>query len=485
MGIVLNQSFKNTISTYFGFGVGALNTLFLYTNFLSDQYYGLVAFVLSAANIMMPFMAFGVHNAIVKYYSTYKSKNSINSFLTLMLLLPLVFIIPVAIIGYFSFDSIANLLATENVIVKYYIWHIFIIAVAMAYFEIFYAWTKVQFQTVFGNVMKEIFHRILITILLCCVYMEWLTANQFIQALVGVYILRMLLMKLYAFSVRPPKFRFQKSDNFYDILKYAGLMIVAGSIAMVILDIDKFMIGLMLEHIENVAYYSVAIFIATVIAVPQRAMHQIMMPLTAQYLNENNNKALEDLYKRSSLNLLVVSGFIFLLIILNINELYRVLPKEFTGGLLVVIIISIAKLYDNMLGNNNAILFNSEYYRMVLVFGVVLTVLAVVLNLICIPMFGINGSAIATFLAIGIYNTVKVLFVQKKFNMQPFSIASLKILAILIITSLLFYFWEFPFHPVINILLKSTLIGVLYLSTIYKLNISDDMSLQIKKYLKL
>jgi O-antigen/teichoic acid export membrane protein len=485
MGIVLNQSFKNTISTYLGFGVGALNTLFLYTNFLSDQYYGLVAFVLSAANIMMPFMAFGVHNAIVKYYSTYKSKNSINSFLTLMLLLPLVFIIPVAIIGYFSFDSIANLLATENVIVKYYIWHIFIIAVAMAYFEIFYAWTKVQFQTVFGNVMKEIFHRILITILLCCVYMEWLTANQFIQALVGVYILRMLLMKLYAFSVRPPKFRLQKSDNFYDILKYAGLMIVAGSIAMVILDIDKFMIGLMLEHIENVAYYSVAIFIATVIAVPQRAMHQIMMPLTAQYLNENNNKALEDLYKRSSLNLLVVSGFIFLLIILNINELYRVLPKEFTGGLVVVIIISIAKLYDNMLGNNNAILFNSEYYRMVLVFGVVLTVLAVVLNLICIPMFGINGSAIATFLAIGIYNTVKVLFVQKKFNMQPFSIASLKILAILIITSLLFYFWEFPFHPVINILLKSTLIGVLYLSTIYKLNISDDMSLQIKKYLKL
>ncbi|OZV68662.1 lipopolysaccharide biosynthesis protein [Winogradskyella aurantia] len=485
MGIVLNQSFKNTISTYLGFGVGALNTLFLYTNFLSDQYYGLVAFVLSAANIMMPFMAFGVHNAIVKYYSAYKSKNSINSFLTMMLLLPLVFIIPVAIIGYFSFDSIANLLATENVIVKHYIWHIFIIAVAMAYFEIFYAWTKVQFQTVFGNVMKEIFHRILITILLCCVYMEWLTANQFLQALVGVYILRMLLMKLYAFSVRPPKFIFQKSDNFYDILKYAGLMIVAGSIAMVILDIDKFMIGLMLEHIENVAYYSVAIFIATVIAVPQRAMHQIMMPLTAQYLNENNKKALEDLYKRSSLNLLVVSGFIFLLIILNINELYRVLPKEFTGGLLVVIIISIAKLYDNMLGNNNAILFNSEYYRMVLVFGVVLTVLAVVLNLICIPMFGINGSAIATFFAIGIYNTVKVLFVQKKFKMQPFSIASLKILAILIVMSLLLYFWEFPFHPVINILLKSTLIGVLYLSTIYKLNISDDMSLQIKKYLRL
>ena len=56
MGIVLTQSFKNTISTYLGFGLGAINTLFLYTNFLTDEYYGLVAFLLSAANIMMPFM---------------------------------------------------------------------------------------------------------------------------------------------------------------------------------------------------------------------------------------------------------------------------------------------------------------------------------------------------------------------------------------------------------------------------------------------
>ena len=86
MGVVLKQSFKNTISTYLGFGIGAVNTLFLYTNFLTDDYYGLVAFLLSAANIMMPFMAFGVHNAIVKYYSSFKTKTSINSFLTFFLI---------------------------------------------------------------------------------------------------------------------------------------------------------------------------------------------------------------------------------------------------------------------------------------------------------------------------------------------------------------------------------------------------------------
>lgn len=485
MGIVLNQSFKNTISTYIGFGIGAINTLFLYTNFLTDEYYGLVAFLLSAANIMMPFMAFGVHNAIIKYYSTFKTKNSLNSFLTLMLFLPFVFIIPAIIIGWLSYESLSGLLSRENNIAGNYLWHIFILAVAMAYFEIFFAWSKVQLKTVFGNVMKEIFHRVAIMILLISVYLEWLTADQFILALVVVYVLRMMIMKLYAYTVRFPKLKFQKIKGISSIIKYSLLMIVAGSVAMLILDIDKFMIGLMLENIEEVAYYSVAIFIATVIAVPQRSMHQIMMPLTAKYLNDKDMGSLENLYKRSSISLLVVSGFIFLLIILNINELYKILPEEFTGGLFVVLLVSLAKLYDNSLGNNNAILFNSDYYKMVLLFGVLLAVLAIVLNFIFIPVYGIEGSAFATFLAIVVYNTVKIVFVKQKLNVQPFSNSTLKMVLLLVFITLTMYFWEFPFHPIMNITLKSIVIFIVYFTLVLKLNISEDISIQIKKYLKL
>ena len=485
MGIVLNQSFKNTISTYIGFGIGAINTLFLYTNFLTDEYYGLVAFLLSAANIMMPFMAFGVHNAIIKYYSTFKTKNSLNSFLTLMLFLPFVFIIPAIIIGWLSYESLSSLLSRENNIAGNYLWHIFILAVAMAYFEIFFAWSKVQLKTVFGNVMKEIFHRVAIMILLISVYLEWLTADQFILALVVVYVLRMMIMKLYAYTVRFPELKFQKIKDISSIIKYSLLMIVAGSVAMLILDIDKFMIGLMLENIEEVAYYSVAIFIATVIAVPQRSMHQIMMPLTAKYLNEKDMGSLENLYKRSSISLLVVSGFIFLLIILNINELYKILPEEFTGGLFVVLLVSLAKLYDNSLGNNNAILFNSDYYKMVLLFGVLLAVLAIVLNFVFIPIFGIEGSAFATFLAIVVYNTVKIVFVKQKLNVQPFSNSTLKMVLLLVLITLTMYFWEFPFHPIMNITLKSIVIFIVYFTLVLKLNISEDISIQIKKYLKL
>ena len=484
MGIVIKQSFKNTITTYLGFGIGAINTLFLYTNFISDTYYGLVAFILSTANIMTPLMAFGVHNTIIKFYSTFKTKHSLNSFLTVMLFLPLLIVIPLGLLGITSYNFIGDLLSQENPIVKSYVWYIFIAAVSMAYFEVFFAWSKTQMQTVFGNFMKEVFHRLAIMSLLFAVFFELITVDEFILNVIIVYVLRTVIMMFYAFSIRLPVFTLKRIDNLGSILKYSSLIIIAGSIATVILDIDKFMLGQYIA-IEKVAYYSVAIFIATVIAVPQRAMHQIMLPITAKYLNDNNKSALKDIYKRSSLNLYVVTGFIYLLIVLNVNELYMIIPEDFRDGLLVVLFISTAKLSDTVLGNNNAILFNSDYYRMVLFFGVILTVMIVFLNMVFIPIYGINGSAFATFIAVLIYNIIKLMFIKKKLNMLPFTESTFKLSVLLLICILGFYFWDFTFHPIINMTLKSILIGIIYTIAIYRMNISEEVTGIIKRYLKL
>lgn len=484
MGIVVNQSFKNIITTYLGFGLGAINALFLYTKFISDEYYGLVAYILSAATIMMPLMAFGVHNTIVKFYTSYSSKNDKNSFLTLMLFLPLVISVFVGLIGNVAFDIIAGLISKKNEIVGSYLWYIYVIAFSMAYFEVFYAWVKVQMQTVFGNFMKEVFHRFAAMILLFLVFFKYLTVGEFLIGLVGVYIFRMIVMMIYAFYKRPPSFRFDKIDGLAAIIKYSALIILAGSVATLLLDVDKVMLNNFLE-IEKVAYYSVAVFIATVIAVPQRAMHQILLPLTAQFLNNKNKIALSDLYQRSSLTLFVVSGLIFLLIISNINQLYQIIPEEFGGGLSVVFVISLAKLYDNLLGNNNAILFNSDYYRIVLFFGLMLAVLAIILNLIFIPILGLNGSAIATFIAIFTYNSLKVYFVKLKFNMQPFTVATLKIGIIIAVLTVLFYFWDFPFNAYINIMLKSLAVSVIYAVVVLQLDVSEDITSQVRRFLKL
>ena len=77
------------------------------------------------------------------------------------------------------------------------------------------------------------------------------------------------------------------------------------------------------EAISQTAFYAVAVFIATVVEIPGRALFQIVNPLVAKALNTNNFTELKMLYKESSLNLLIISGLFFLLINLNIIPFYE------------------------------------------------------------------------------------------------------------------------------------------------------------------
>jgi len=483
MGVVINQSIRNTIITYIGFAIGAVNTLYMYVHFLGDTYYGLVGFILSSANILMPLMAFGVHNTLIKYFNEYKSENEKSEFLTFILFLPLLLVIPFSLIAYFGYHQIADLLSQENPIVYDYVWQIPVIGLSMGYFEIFYAWVKVHLQSVLGNFIKEVLLRILISISLFAVYFDWITPIQFVYTLMGIYLFAMLLMKWFAFKVRFPSFTFKFPSNAKAVVTYSLFIILTGGIANLFLEIDKFMLNSYVK-IENIAYYSVAIFIATVIAVPSRAMHQITYPITAKLMSENKHDELNELYKKTSITLQIIGGLIFIGILANINQLYLLLPKEYSGGIFVVFTIGLSKYFDLILGNNNAIIFNSQYYRTILLLGVLLILVTVGLNMIFIPLYGLKGTAFATLLSITLYSLSKLLFVVLKMKLFPFSINTIKSFGILIVTFLVFYFWDFGFNPILNIFLKSILISVFYIGLSYFFSLSTDINTIINKLWK-
>ena len=483
MGIVLNQSLKNTIITYLGFGIGAINTLYLYPFFLGTVFYALTNYILSWANIIMPLLAFGMQNTLVKFYTQYKTEEERSQFLSFTVLIPLLLCIPLVLIGLFFFEPISLYLSKENPVVKDYLWLIPFIGLSMAYFEIFYAWARVHMHSVFGNFVKEVGLRLFSLFALIGVYYKWITVVDFIYVTAIIYFLAFIITMFYAFRIKKPVFQFSIPQNVKDVLVYTFFIILSGSVAVMLLDIDKIMLNQYIK-IENIAYYSVATYIASVIAVPSRAMHQITYPITAKLMHENKHDELNDLYKKTSINLQVVGGFVMLCIFVNINQLYVMVPKEYSGGILVVFLIGISKYFDLILGNNNAIIFNSKYYRMVLFLGLLLVFLTVGLNMFFIPRYAITGTAVATLLSITLYSLAKLLFVVKRMHLYPFTNQTLYSLGITFGIFLVFYFWEFPFSPMINIVSKSVLITVLYVFINYKFVISVEINQAIDVVLK-
>lgn len=483
MGIVLNQSFKNTIITYFGFGIGAINTLYLYPVFLGATYYGLTNYVTSCANVIMPLFAIGMQNTLVKFYSQYQTDEEKSRFLSFTVLFPLLLIIPLLLIGLVFYDEILFFVSKKNAIVKSYIWLIPFIGLCMAYFEIFYAWLRVNMHSVFGNFVKEVGLRLFSLFLLIGVYYNWISVEGFVYATAILYFLAFLITMLYAFSIQKPTFQFAIPTNTKDILVYTFYIILSGSVANLLLDGDKMILNQYMQ-IENIAFYSVATYIALVISVPSRAMHQIVYPITAKLMHENKHDELNQLYKKTSINLQMVGGFVMLCIFVNINQLYELVPKEYSGGIAVVFMIGLSKYFDLILGNNNAIIFNTKYYRMVLYLGLMLVVLTVALNMIFIPIFGIFGSAFATLLSITLYSLAKLLFVVKKLHLYPFTKETVYSIVLTFALFLVFYFWEFPFYQLISIALKCVLVTILYVYLNYKFNISPDINKVIDGLLK-
>ena len=481
MGIVAKQTTKNILIIGIAFAIGGLNTLVLYPLFLSAEEYGLVVFLLATSNLLMPLIGFGVHQTIIRFFSAYNTKEEQQRFMSSVILLPLFIALFVGGIGVLFYHSISAALSIQNPVIANYTWVIFVVALATAYFEVFYAWARVQLQSVAGNALKEIFPRLFLFLLLMALYFFDLSFQHFITALVCGYYLRLLLMIVLANRCYPLRIRLHFPSNTQSILTYSFTILLAGSAGSLIIDIDKFMIP-QLQEIKQTAFYAIAIFAATLIEVPARAMWQILNPLVATAVNESNTKEVNSLYRRSALNLVIVSGWFFLLVNLNSEALFSILPNVgYQKANVVVLYISLAKLITMMFGCGGAIISNSSFYQISLVFSIVMALGVSVLNMIWIPQYGIDGAALATLVVVGVSIVVKIIYLQFKIKANPLSWNLFKALVAVGILYLSFQYINWNLSPFVQIVLTSALVSALYFLIVTQFKLSDDLLRLMKR----
>ena len=475
MGIIAKQSFYNSVSIALAFLIGAFNTVYLYPTHMGSALQGLVVALLALSNLVQPFISFGVQHAVIKFYSSCETKEEKDKLLSFSLFLPLLVFTILLIITFFSHHQITDFIATENEEMGKYAYLILAVAFSTSLFEVFYNWLRIQLYSVFGNFLKEFFPRALIFTLLLIYAFGGLDLDGFIMALISGYYLRLLLVVVYSLIKYTPKFSFALPHHFKSIIRYSLLIFMSGTAASLILDIDKSMISNILT-VENVAYYSVAIFIAAVIEFPGRAMFQIISPLVAKALNDGDALTLLKLLKKSANNLLLISGLLFLLINLNLNDFYAwVNLGDYSVALEVVLIVSLGKLFTMSLGCLNNIITNSKYYAYVFWFSTTSAVLAVVLNLYLIQWYGIIGAAYATLMVIVLINFLKILLVQLRFKINPYSKKTYLTLGIVLILYFTISEVSFEFDPFVSLVLRSILITAAFSTLAFILKLTVDL----------
>ena len=231
------------------------------------------------------------------------------------------------------------------------------------------------------------------------------------------------------------------------------------------------------EAISQTAFYAVAVFIATVVEIPGRALFQIVNPLVAKALNTNNFTELKMLYKESSLNLLIISGLFFLLINLNIVPFYELMDNPSYGtAVWVVLMISLSKLILMSFGCGPAILATSKFYKITLPFSIGMALSVYFLNDYLIDLMGINGAALSTLIVVAVFTFLKIIYLKSKLNLSPYSFNSVKALFIIGSLFLIFENISFPFKGISLIIINSLIIGLLYTLVVYYSNLSGTLN---------
>lgn len=483
MNTLTSQSTKNLVSIMLGFAIGAVNTLVLYPYFFGAEKQGLVVFLLSVSNLLMPLIGFGVAQTIIKFHSSY-AENEQQGFLSYVVLLPLLIALPLGFVAVFFHDSVAILLSVKNPIIGTYTWVIFAVAFATAYFEVFYSWARVHFKSVLGNTLKEIYPRVSILILLLLYAAEAINLNTFFGLLVVLYYLRLALMIVIAFRIKFPKFNFQKPKNLNELLRYSLYLVLAASAGSLIIDIDKSMLSQYLD-ISQTGFYAVAIYTATLIEVPGRALFQILNPMIAKAINEKNTSQLAKLYKDSSINLLLLAGWFFLLVNGSIASLFELLDdKGYGNAIWVVLMISFAKLVSMSSGASTTILINSKKYQTALLLTICMAVFVIIGNIIFIPKYGINGAAGTTLILVVAFTFIRMGYVYAYFGSQPYTKHTLYAFLLIVVLFWGISFVDFNVCPIWEIILKSSVITAVYVTGVVGLKLSPTLNQMLKNRFK-
>jgi O-antigen/teichoic acid export membrane protein len=237
--------------------------------------------------------------------------------------------------------------------------------------------------------------------------------------------------------------------------------------------------------LAGVAIYGIANNLLSMLQMPYRAFSNISAPLVAEYWKKNDMKSMQILYQKFTLNIVIVSIFLFLLIWHNLDSLYLIMPEIYAAGKWVFFILFIGKIIDIATGLNYVILSTSKKYVWDLYFAVFLIITAIISNWLFIPIWGINGAALATTLCVILLGVLKVLIVKKFFHIHPFTNKLWIVMGIGIASCLLISIVPVFLHWTLDIIMRCGLAIVLYMLPIYLLKISNEINSNINRTLKM
>lgn len=489
MGIIKKQAFQSSVLLYTGTIIGFLTTGLLAPNLLSESEIGTLKLLQSYSTVFMSLGILGFSTITIRFIPQFfdKNKNNHNGFFGILLIVGAIgFLVTLAIIYGIKPTIIDNNLEKSPQFAQYY-FLVIPLTLFLIFYSLFDAYNNALCRSSYGVFLRDFTQRIIILAGLVLVMFQLFDFDLYLHYYVTAFCLPTLLMLIHLKKHNAVElkinFKFLKKPLVTSMASVGLFGLLNSFSGIAVMQIDTIMVNMYMDS-AAVGIYAITFYFGTLVLVPSRALNKIAPTIIAKAYKEKDLETVKDIYYKGSGNLFLIGVLILLGLIVNLDNVFNIIPQSYEEGKYVILFIGLANLVKMAGGSNDSIIMFSKHYKMTTVFLILLVLLIVILNFIFIPAFGMTGAAIASLLAILIYNLTKFIFIKIKFGFNPYNFQYLIVLACAAIIYLLVHILPDIDNFIVEIIIDSIITSILFYGSVRYLPIASEMNLFMEQIAK-
>jgi O-antigen/teichoic acid export membrane protein len=234
----------------------------------------------------------------------------------------------------------------------------------------------------------------------------------------AISILLTVLIELFFVFKKHTKTTIEKISS-YQILQFSSPMMLSSLMLFLLNWNSVFMLGAMVSE-QEVGIYNLAYKLASLAMLVIISMNIVLAPKIAELYKTNNLKELHSVIIKATRLVIILTAPIVLFLLFFSNFVLGVFGANFVQGKTALVIISIGVMLNVVTGNVDQILNMTSHQKIlknITIFGFLLNVL---LNVLLIPFYGINGAAVASLITNLAFNLICLFYIKKKLGFYTF-----------------------------------------------------------------
>ena len=190
-------------------------------------------------------------------------------------------------------------------------------------------------------------------------------------------------------------------------------MFLAASVMLLMSYVDSFMISYYLDEYQ-VGIYNACINLSMLITFIPMAIGGFISPKVSKAFSNNENLKVKKIFKDSTIIIVIITLPIFLIMYLYGDLFLGLFGSEFIIATTTLLLTNVAFLSEALLGPVGFILNMTDNQHVFMKILLISLLINVVFNFLLIPIYGINGAAIALLLSMFFWTMGSFIVLKRK-----------------------------------------------------------------------